>query len=47
MAEIRMKYLLKCLLLSGLFLSLLSCAYSDNLLNIKRDVQIRTERPHY
>lgn len=43
MAEIRMKYLLKCLLLSGLSLSLLSCSYADNLFNIKREVQIPKE----
>lgn len=43
MAEVRMKYLLKCLLLSGLSLGLLSCSYSDNLFKLKREVQIPKE----
>jgi MSHA biogenesis protein MshL len=43
MAEIRIKYAHKFLLISCLSLFLSSCAYMDNLLDIKREIQIPKE----
>jgi MSHA type pilus biogenesis protein MshL len=43
MAEVRINYAFKFLLLSCLSLCLSSCAYTDNLFEIKRDIQIPKE----
>lgn len=43
MAEVRINVVFKFLLLSGLSLCLSSCAYTDNLFKLKRDIQIPKE----